>query len=42
MPESISSKLANLVLPEASGGEIRLGSLWEGTPAALVFLRHYG
>lgn len=42
MAESVSSKLANLVLPEAGGGEIRLGSLWNSGPAVVVFLRHYG
>ena len=42
MAESLSGKLANLVLPEAGGGEIRLGSLWEENPAVVVFLRHYG
>jgi hypothetical protein len=42
MSESISARLANVVLPEAGGGEIRLGSLWEKSPAVVVFLRHYG
>jgi hypothetical protein len=42
MAESFSSKLANIVLPESSGAEIRLGSLWENHPAVIVFLRHYG
>ena len=42
MTETISARLANVVLPEAGGGEVRLGSLWEKNPAVLVFLRHYG
>ncbi len=42
MAESFSAKLANIVLPDAGGGEFRLGSLWESTPAVVVFLRHYG
>ena len=42
MADTISAKLANIVLPEAGGGEVRLGSLWEKNPAAIVFLRHYG
>jgi len=42
MAESVSAKLVNLVLPEAGGGEVRLGSLWETNPALVVFLRHYG
>jgi peroxiredoxin len=39
---SLSSKLAGLVLPDCDGREIRLGSLWTGQAAVLVFLRHYG
>lgn len=42
MAETISARLANVVLPEAGGREVRLGSLWENNPAVLVFLRHYG
>jgi len=42
MAESVSATLANVVLPEAGGGEVRLGSLWERDPAVVVFLRHYG
>ena len=42
MTESFSVKLAKLVLPEAGGGEVRLGSLWKESPAVVVFLRHYG
>jgi len=42
MDKSISAKLANVVLPEAGGAQIRLGSLWERIPAVVVFLRHYG
>lgn len=42
MPETLSQRLADIVLPEASGREIRLGSLWELGPAVVVFLRHYG
>ena len=42
MAESISSKLAQIVLPEARGEEVRLGSLWDKSLAVVVFLRHYG
>jgi hypothetical protein len=42
MPDSVSSRHANLVLPEAGGADLRLGSLWERTSAIMVFLRHYG
>jgi hypothetical protein len=34
--------LADLVLEEADGGEVRLGELWDEGPVVLVFLRHYG
>ena len=42
MPESISGKLAQIVLPESQGAAVRLGSLWENNLAVIVFLRHYG
>ncbi|HTT61375.1 MAG TPA: hypothetical protein VMG35_06025 [Bryobacteraceae bacterium] len=38
----MAEALALIVLPDADGREIRLGSLWEQQPAVLVFLRHYG
>jgi len=34
--------LAPIVLPDADGREVRLGSLWERQQAVVVFLRHYG
>jgi hypothetical protein len=34
--------LADVVLPDSDGGEVRLGDLWAERPAVLVFLRHYG
>jgi hypothetical protein len=42
MPDSFSSKLAEISLPDADGSSIRLGSLWADAPAVIVFLRHYG
>lgn len=42
MAESLSGKLADIVLPESGGSLVRLGSLWEHNPAVIVFLRHYG
>ena len=38
----LAARLARIVLPNADGRSVRLGSLWADTPAALVFLRHYG
>jgi len=40
--ESLSSRLTMIVLPDADGRELRLGSLWATQPAVMVFLRHYG
>ena len=37
-----SEPQAPIVLPEAGGGAVRLGFLWEKNPAVVVFLRHYG
>jgi hypothetical protein len=42
MEQSLSGKLAGIVLPDSEGHQIRLGSLWADSPAILVFLRHYG
>jgi hypothetical protein len=42
MPRSLSEALAGIVLPDADGRQVRLGSLWETQPTVLVFLRHYG
>ena len=42
MVSSFAETLAPIVLPDADGNQVRLGSLWESTPAAVVFLRHYG
>ncbi|HWZ32932.1 MAG TPA: hypothetical protein VNX18_16440 [Bryobacteraceae bacterium] len=42
MAHTLSESLTAIALPDADGLEIRLGSLWEKQPAAIVFLRHYG
>ena len=34
--------LADLVLFDHDGHEVRLGDLWHDRPVALVWLRHYG
>ena len=34
--------LADIVLPDQDGNDVRLGDLWSDGPAALVWLRHYG
>jgi len=39
---SFSSRLAEIVLPDTDGRQIKLSSLWADGPAVIVFLRHYG
>ncbi len=39
---SRANKLADIVLPDHEGHDVRLGELWSEGPAALVWLRHYG
>jgi hypothetical protein len=34
--------LADIVLPDQDGNEVRLGDLWRERPVVLVWLRHYG
>jgi hypothetical protein len=35
-------ELADIVLPDQDGNDVRLGDLWAERPVALVWLRHYG
>lgn len=35
-------ELADLIVKDAEGADVRLGDLWSARPAVLVFLRHYG
>lgn len=37
-----AGRLAPLVLLDADGEEVHLGSLWDDAPALVVFLRHFG
>jgi hypothetical protein len=37
-----ADELEDVVLQDAGGSDVRLGSLWEEGPAVVVFLRHYG
>ena len=41
-PPSGADELADVVLEDHHGHEVRLGDLWRDQPAVLVFLRHYG
>jgi len=42
MAQTLSSRLADIVLPDTDDGQVRLGDLWANGPAVVVFLRHYG
>jgi hypothetical protein len=45
VPRARSAKtktLAEIVLPDHEGRDVRLGDLWRERPAAVVWLRHYG
>jgi hypothetical protein len=37
-----ADELADMVLRDADGADVRLGELWAKRPAVVVFLRHYG
>jgi hypothetical protein len=41
-PPGDASGLAELVVKDLDGNDVRLGSVWEDQPAVLVWLRHYG
>ena len=41
-PPERADDLADMVLKDHQGEEVRLGDLWRDQPAVLVFLRHYG
>ena len=42
VPETFSSRIAPLEVPDVDGKQVRLGSLWAERPAIIVFLRHWG
>ena len=37
-----TAKLAEIVLPDQDGNDVKLGDLWADRTVALVWLRHYG
>lgn len=41
-PDRAITRLGKVEVEELDGSTIALGTLWQTTPAALVFLRHYG
>jgi hypothetical protein len=34
--------LADKMLPDSHGNDVRLGDLWRDQPTVVVWLRHYG
>ena len=42
MAQTLSSRLADILLPDSDERQVRLGDLWASVPAVIVFLRHYG
>lgn len=42
MTEKVDAELAKLELPDADEKSVRLGELWKGRTALLVWLRHFG
>jgi hypothetical protein len=41
-PPERADALADIMLPDHDGNDVRLGDLWSDRPVALVWLRHYG
>jgi hypothetical protein len=41
-PRTPVDAVADIVLPDQDGRDIRLGDLWQDKLAVLVWLRHYG
>jgi peroxiredoxin len=41
-PPERADTLADIVLPDHDGNDVRLGDLWSEEPVALVWVRHYG
>jgi hypothetical protein len=41
-PQERADALAELVLKDHEGLDVRIGDLWQDRPAVLAFLRHYG
>jgi len=41
-PPKRADALADIVLPDHEGDEVRLGDLWRDGPVVFVWLRHYG
>jgi hypothetical protein len=38
----LAAGLADCVVKDVEGRDVRLGEMWRDRPAVLVFVRHYG
>jgi hypothetical protein len=38
----LAHDLADIALTDADGTSVLVGSAWQGRPAVLVFIRHFG
>jgi hypothetical protein len=41
-PPDDATGIADVVLQDQDGNDVRIGDTWADRPAVLVFLRHYG
>jgi hypothetical protein len=41
-PPSRADRLGKITLPDHTGRDVKVSSLWAEGPAVVVFLRHYG
>ncbi|HVM36617.1 MAG TPA: hypothetical protein VM784_14910 [Actinomycetota bacterium] len=40
--DAAARAISDIVLLDATGDEVRIGSLWNERPVVLTWLRHYG
>jgi len=38
----IAHEIADIVVQDPDGKDVRLGSMWDGRAVVLVFVRHFG
>jgi hypothetical protein len=39
---NIAQEIADIVVQDPDGKDVRLGSMWDGRSVVLVFVRHFG
>jgi hypothetical protein len=40
--QHVDPRLADCIVKDVEGRDVRLGDMWRDRPAVLVFVRHYG